>query len=245
MRFLYEEPAICHKGALIIGDTHFGIEDKMARKGIRQNDISVMLADKIKFLIKKTNSNKLIILGDVKDNILSVDETTRKILSGLSDVVEVIVVKGNHDGGIEAAPNIKVIPPAGFVYEGLGLIHGHAFPSEELMQCDYLISAHQHIQFDFHDRNKTHVRKIWAVLNANKEAISKRYGIFNEKIKLILMPSFNVLVGKSLKHPGDEHLGPLFENKLFKWEHAILYGMDGVCFGELKNINELITNGTK
>ena len=45
-----------------------------------------------------------------------------------------IIVKGNHDGGIEQFINAEIIPAEGFVYEKLGLLHGHSWPKSELME---------------------------------------------------------------------------------------------------------------
>ena len=234
MYFLYNEPAMFHKGALIIGDTHFGIEERLTKDGIYQKNITEMMFEKVVELITQTNAKKLIILGDVKENILTLDEKTKTVLERLSELVEVIIVKGNHDGGIEQVKSIRVEPSHGFVYEGLGLVHGHAFPDEKIMQCDYLISAHQHIQYDFFDKNKKqHTEKIWAILSPSSNEIKKHYKKFNKKIKLILMPPFNFLVGRSITKSQKESLGPLFNNKLFKLDHEIIYRLDGICVGKI------------
>ena len=80
MRFLYNSPAIFHKGALIIGDTHFGIEERLRKQGIHYANISEQILEKILLLIKRTKAKKLIMLGDVKENITSVDDLTKKSL---------------------------------------------------------------------------------------------------------------------------------------------------------------------
>ncbi|MDO8554099.1 MAG: metallophosphoesterase [Candidatus Micrarchaeota archaeon] len=235
MRFITNEPAIFHKNALIIGDTHFGIEDKLRLKGIYQNNFTDLMVDRIKKLIKMTKAKKLIILGDVKENITIVDEKTKQTIEELEKIVEITIVRGNHDGGIETVCK-DVKPSEGYIYENLGLIHGHSWPSEEIMNCDYLISAHQHPQIEFIDKSgKRHVETAWLVLPANKTNLKKFYKKFNEKMQLILLPSFNPLAGKTLKYDDNEHLGPLFKNKLFKYNDAISYRLDGVCIGKLKN----------
>ncbi len=237
MRFLYNQPAIFHKGALIIGDTHFGIEERLRKQGIHYSNISEQILEKVISLIKKTKAKKLILLGDVKENITSVDDITKKIFETLQKKIEVIVVRGNHDGGIETiCDNIK--PSSGFVYESLALIHGNAWPAAELMQCRYLVSAHQHPQIELKDSlGKIYAKPAWLILPVAKSKIKIFYK-FNKKIQLILIPAFNPLVGKTLKLSAEKHLGPLLSNKLFKLNDAIVYQLNGTSLGKLKNLGD-------
>ena len=236
MRFITNEPALFHKGALIIGDTHFGIEEKLKTRGIYNDKFTELILEKIKKLIRMTKAKRLIILGDVKDKITFVDEKTKYVFKELEQLIEITVVRGNHDGGIETICK-DVKPSEGFAYNELGLIHGHSWPSEEVMQCAQIVSAHQHPQIEFIDKSgKRHFESAWIVIPANKLQIKKFYKKFNEKICLILMPPFNPIAGKTLNYDEKEHLGPLFNNKLFKYNDAISYRLSGVCIGKLKNI---------
>lgn len=233
MRFITNEPAMFHKGALIIGDTHFGIEERLKQRGIHNDQFTEMMVEKINKLIMMTKAKKLIILGDVKDNITTVDEKTKTAMQQLQEIIEVTVVRGNHDGGIEnVCKNVQ--PSEGYVYQGLGLVHGHSWPSEDILQCDYVVSAHQHPQIEFIDKSgKRHTETAWLIFPPSKTDIKKKYKKFNEKLQLILMPPFNPLAGKTLKYDEKKHLGPLFKNKLFKYNDAISYRLNGVCIGKL------------
>ena len=54
------------------------------------------------------------------------------------------------------------------------------------------------------------------ILGVTQPVISKYLSEnYDEKIKLILMPPFNFLVGRSITKSQKESLGPLFNNKLF------------------------------
>src|SRR3989339_571780 len=150
MRFIYNAPAIIYKRTLIIGDTHFGMERKLERKGIHAGDFSEKLFSKIKKLIIKHKIIRLIFLGDIKDDITTCDEKTKDIISKLQLLADVIIIRGNHDGGIEHT-GAQIIDSGGFVYGNLGLAHGHAWPSEKLLQCDYLVIAHSHPMASFED----------------------------------------------------------------------------------------------
>lgn len=236
MRFLYDEPAMFHKGALLIGDTHFGIEQRLEQKGVYYSSMSRHILAKTISLIKRTKARRLILLGDVKENITAVDSVTESIFEKLRKRIPVTVVRGNHDGGIERICE-DVKPADGFVYYGLGLLHGNAWPAEELMSTEYIISAHQHPQIEFKDRSgRFHREAAWFVLQPNKTKIKKYYRDFNEKIQLILLPAFNPLVGKTIKLNVEAHLGPLHYNNLFKLNDALVYRLNGTCLGRLKDI---------
>lgn len=238
MRFVYGEPAVLHKGALILGDTHFGIEQKLERKGVHYSGISDHVLQKLLSLIKRTGAKRLIILGDVKENITGVDWMTRNIFARLQKQIHVTVVRGNHDGGIEQI--CKDTKPAdGYVYGELGLLHGNAWPAAELMRTGYIISAHQHPQIEIRDRSgKIYKEPAWFVLPPHRTKIKSYYGAFNEKTKLVLMPAFNPLVGNAMKLNVAEHLGPLLYNKLFKLNDALVYRLNGACLGKLKSIGD-------
>lgn len=239
MQFLYNAPAIIHKGALIIGDTHFGIEKRLRQRGISSNDFSLRIAEKIIAIANENKAKRIIILGDLKEDIAYVDAFTRDAVNKLIDAnLHISVVRGNHDGGIEEFENkIEIISPEGFVYEKLGLIHGHSWPSEECMRADYLIAAHQHPQIRFIDSSgKKHVEPVWLVSEPNEKIISSYFKKFNNKIKLIMMPAFNPLVGTVIKTDVFSVLGPVLNNKLFKWNDALVYRLNGVAVGNISDV---------
>ena len=238
MKFLYNAPAILHKGAIIIGDTHFGMERKLARKGIHDEQFSLKLFFRLKELVVRYKAKRVIFLGDVKEDITTLDKKTEDVLARLSLLCEIIIVRGNHDGGIERCGCAKVIPSEGYVYEGLGLAHGHSWPAKTLMECDYLLMGHQHPMFAIRDRlGKKHTEPVWVVAQPDKEKISEHYKIFNKKIRLILIPAFNPLVGSSINVTAEVRLGPVLNNKLFKLNSALILRLDGTRLGKLENIS--------
>ncbi|MEK6982792.1 MAG: metallophosphoesterase [Candidatus Micrarchaeota archaeon] len=231
MRFLHGYPAILHQGALIIGDTHFGIERKLQKKGIYYNNLSETIFEKIKLLLKKTNAKKLIILGDVKDEISFVDSVTKNILLELEKICELTIVRGNHDGGIEMICK-NVMPSEGYIYKGLGLLHGNAWPDKNLMECNYIVVAHEHPIIKLVDRlEKIHFKETWIVCKINQDTAKNQYKKYNKKIKLIVMPAFNSLVGSAKNIRAKEHLGPLLKNNIFDVDNAEIYNLDGNLLG--------------
>ncbi|VVC04541.1 Calcineurin-like phosphoesterase superfamily domain protein [Candidatus Bilamarchaeum dharawalense] len=249
MKILYNAPAILHKGALIVGDTHFGMEWKLRQRGVYDEQFSTRLFSKLKELIVDHKVKTLILLGDVKEDITMLDRTTEEILAKLSMLCKVIIVRGNHDGGIDAinsgslerravqghGGNAEVKAASGFVYEKLGLIHGHSWPAEELMGCSHLIMGHQHPMISITDAfGKKRSEPVWVVAKPDVEVIKKRYGKFNKKIKLILMPAFNPVIGTPINIDDKTKFGPLINNKLFKLNDALVFRLNGICLGKLK-----------
>jgi len=234
MKFIYNAPALLIKKTLIVGDTHFGMERKLRAKGIFDESFSMRLFLKLEEVIAKHKVEHVIFLGDVKEEITIVDKKTEEVLIKLSKICKVTVVRGNHDGGIEKIKEIEIFPAEGFVFENLGLLHGHSWPSDELMQCEYLVMGHQHPMISSTDTiGKKHSEPVWIIAEPDKEKIKERYKKFNEKIKLILLPAFNPLVGFPINFSKKDQLGPLLNNKLFKLDHAIIFLLDGTCLGKL------------
>lgn len=232
IKFLYNAPAILIKDTIIVGDTHFGMENKLRRKGIYDDGFSMRLLEKIKDLIKTHKAKKIIFLGDVKEDITYIDEKTRKILIEIKKISEIKIIKGNHDGGIEEFLGIEIFD--GLLFENLGLVHGHAWPKEEIFQAQYLVVGHQHPLLEKLDNfGKKHTEPVWIFADPNPNEIQKHYTKFNEKIKLILMPAFNPLVGFPINSRGKNRFGPILNNNLFKLEDALVFGLDGTCLGLL------------
>lgn len=237
MRFLYNAPAILHRKAIIVGDTHFGMEQRLRRRGIYDEGFSERLFQKLKALVAEHGAERVIFLGDVKDEITMLDRRTEDILSRLSMLCKVTVVRGNHDGGIERSGAVEVEPAGGIVFGGLGLVHGHSWPDDALMGCKHIVMGHQHPMISIRDAfGKAHREAAWIIAPGDEGSLAARYKGFDRSIRLILMPAFNPLVGSTLNHDEKEHLGPLLNNKLFKLDDAIVFRLDGTCLGKFENI---------
>lgn len=235
LKFLYNKPAILYKSAFIIGDTHFGIEERLKEKGINL-DFSKILLEKLKKDFNETDAEKIIILGDAKHKITGIDYQTENILEELNNFCDLTIVKGNHDGELEDL-GLKIIPPSGFVFKDLGLIHGHTWPSEEVMNAKYLVMAHQHPLYEFKDKfGNRKSEPVFIFANPNLRALKKHFRSFNEEIQCILIPAYNPLIGSSF-NISERKLGPIFYNNLFKWNSIMVYNTKGVllrCFNGKK-----------
>jgi metallophosphoesterase superfamily enzyme len=257
MRFLHGVPALIIGDALIVADVHSGIEERLNKGGSRVSGITGGMRDELSSLLSETGASRLIVLGDAKEEIIGISEQTMQFYSSLSEQARVTVLKGNHDGGLEriASERLEVKddevlfePDAGKKAKKLsfGLCHGHAWPPEQLMKCDFLVIAHQHPQIEISEKprksglrqadfNYSHREQAWLIAEPDWKKLPSRYPGANKAIKLVIVPSFNPLVGSGRAGTG-RGLGPLLKNNIFKLGHAKAYRLDGTCLGKLSDL---------
>jgi len=61
-------------------------------------------------------------------------------------VSNIQIILGNHDGNLEPLlpETVKITAPTGASFGDVGLLHGHAWPAPELLECKSLVTAHAH-----------------------------------------------------------------------------------------------------
>jgi len=236
MKFVSGAEAAIVKDSLVISDLHLGMEQELFRRGIRIGDFTDYLIDKTLLLLRETRCKNLIILGDIKENVVSLEGEVRRYFDSVLPHASVTVCKGNHDGNIERISGISVAPPEGIMLHGIGMLHGHAWPAPELMECRTILMGHNHPQLTFFDGGKKEPHPVWVFCGQEKPSIRKKYPSYNNDLKLVLMPSFNPLLGNDIERFGG--LGPVFRNKLFKWNTAIVYTLHGTRLGKVEEITK-------
>ena len=226
---------------IIASDLHFGIESEMLRSGIWVPNRSQKRTERMLKIIKDTDAKRLVLLGDVKHKVPFSNFQERKDLntffSEVCNMVEVSIVPGNHDGGLQdlAPTQVNFYPSKGFILGGVGMHHGHAWPSKELMECKILVMGHNHPVLAFRDRvGKLQKEPCWV----RAPMIShKRYD--NIPDTLIISPAFAELAGRSINKKPLTGLGPLIKNGLVDLEKARIESLEGLDFGELKYLTDL------
>jgi metallophosphoesterase superfamily enzyme len=152
-------------------------------------------------------------------------------------VDEIHLVKGNHDGDLEAwvpyRRHLTIHDGRGMRLGGLGLYHGHTWPLREAVEAEYLVLAHNHPSVEFTDRLGHRLREpAWVRARLVRELASERFGEADPEV--IMMPPFNeLLVGTPLNRPGFPGLGPLLARGLVDLENAEVYLVDGIHLGKL------------
>ncbi|MBN3037489.1 MAG: metallophosphoesterase [Candidatus Diapherotrites archaeon] len=184
-KVLWNEPALLlDDKALVIGDLHIGLESSLSRKGVRLGSNTRRMLAHARRLVRETGAEDLIILGDLKERIGAVSaQEAREVpafLHSIAKEVNVVIVLGNHDAGLgPLLSGFETHPPSGFLYGKHLLIHGNAKPNRSFLeQCDDVIASHWHPVINF----RAGQEKVWV-----QAVVAKK--------KLLIMPSFNNLLG--------------------------------------------------
>ncbi len=209
--------------AVVIADLHIGYEDALRKEGISVPDATKKMIERIRKLITEKEAKRLIILGDVKHSIGECSKI--KELEKLG--VELDIVKGNHDGGIEEILDANIYPAWGFRIGDYGFIHGHSWPSEEVMSSKYVFMGHLHPEIELRDSvGKIHRYPCHLVGELTPEGKEK----YKSNAKIFVLAAFNPLVGSSLADP----LGPLMKNKII--DDFDVYLLNGTYLGKMEGI---------
>lgn len=248
MKNITDQPALVlddiEYKTLVVADLHLGLEYEIYKKGISIPSRIEKQKTKILKLIEKTDVKRLVLLGDVKHNVPQMSFNERKKLPGffqqLSEKIKVWIIKGNHDGNIEDIANCaKIFPSSGTKIDKYYLMHGQAWPSADICDCEELIMGHLHPAISFKDRlGYTSKLSCWLKATTNNEKIKERFK--NEKINLknaTVMPAFNDLItGRPLNTDESKGLGPITTNKIIEIDESEVQLLDGTYLGKIKDL---------
>lgn len=241
--FVKGSPALLidRERVLVVGDLHIGMHLKLRESGIYFQNATERMAKSLLEAYENSGARSVVLLGDVKESITSpkfAEYRELKLFFDRLSGVEMRIVKGNHDGGLE-----RVLKNMGFSIpverevriNGIALTHGNSWPSAIAMRCRYIVVGHGHYALM---RNGVR-EKIWLVSKVTKKA-SKRYAHYNKNAILMVAPSFNSLItGSALSDRAEGYL-PLLKNGFFDFKSSRVYGLNGKLEGR---VGKLIGDG--
>lgn len=251
---------------LLISDIHLGFEEDLAdNRGVHFPPQHPVIFERIERLVKKHSISHLFIIGDVKHTIL-VDnyynwEILPEFMETLAKHLEITVIPGNHDGDLKAVlpRNVKITDVHGILMgpkkDQIGLLHGHSWPSAEVLDAKIIVIGHNHPTIRrFRDASVPEIgrysRRRYAgtvpvVLKSklDKNCVRRALGILevpsDDESVLITLPSFNELLsGVSINYPKSEFQGPLFENHCANLLDSGVFSVDGIFLGSVKWLRE-------
>ncbi len=129
---------------------------------------------------------------------------------------------------------------------GLGLCHGHAWPSEEVMAQPVVAMGHNHpaVLLPAGLPGENHLLQCWVRAPFNDRA-RKRYPVAHGE--LWVMPAFVEKAGRAVNRPRTRHkgtgtrgLGPLLANGLIDWDSATVTTLDAVELGTVGELTETL-----
>ena len=234
--------------ALVVADLHLGIESQLASRGVVLPSQIPGSKELLLKLIDQENPNRLIFLGDVKHNVPTATWQEWRDLpaffEALAKQTDVEIVKGNHDGGIEGMvpPGVKIWGARGLVLgkrKRVGLLHGHTWPSPELLNTELIVAAHNHPAVEFRDElGGRAIEPVWLRCELEPSRLPKKLldAVRGKPPELLIMPAFGSLVGGAAinRTMPQELLGPIF--RAARIGDAQIYLLDGTHLGKVRDM---------
>lgn len=259
---------------LVIADLHIGWEVVLSQQGIHIPSQTSKLVQKLEEVVRASSPTELVILGDVKHAVAKVEfEEWRDVPEFLEKAMKLVpvvkVVPGNHDGNLEPLTprEIEILPSSGMkASEDVALVHGHAWPSPELLSSPTLIMGHVHPVVMFTDPlGLRAVKQVWIKANCDTmnlaRALLKHQSVkierpteveFRERFKTeprtskcIILPCFNDFIGgQSVNRKGswsksrlkEEYIGPILRSQSIDLENAEVHMLDGTFLGRVSQL---------
>jgi putative SbcD/Mre11-related phosphoesterase len=237
---VYGHRALSLGKTLVVADLHIGIEHELRGRGVSVPSQVHAIKRSLFSIIERTTPKELIILGDVKHNIPSTSlqeyREVPQLFDYLSDLVEITIVKGNHDGNLE-----KLLPDYPILdyleREGVLLAHGHAWIKAKNVDANFVVLAHSHPAVAFVDQFSRTIKEPAWIKGRFNENILNHYRVRNIP-EFIVMPAFNPLItGMPFnRNSKKELLGPYFRSGVIDLESAHAYLLDGTDLGEISGL---------
>jgi len=252
IRLVPDEPAIVVKTGgekvLVVADLHLGIEGELAKEGISLPSQTPKVRRRLLRLVEEFGPDRLILLGDVKHGIpVASWQEWRELpalLEELAEQTRVEIVPGNHDGDIEGMipKGVALRSVKGATVGGsIGLFHGHAWPSPEVMRCRTLVMGHAHPAVEIRNRYGGRIiEPVWLKVGLDISKLPDELKVGKDQ-KLIVMPAFGEMVGGApvnRKMP-EELIGPIFRSGAADVREAEVYLLDGTPLGKVKDLREI------
>lgn len=203
------------------------------------------IGDRLIDLARAQGAGTLVIAGDVKHPIVGTPPALRPLLFDffarlLEEGLRVEVVLGNHDPGLarHLPREVEVHPATGVVRDGVGIFHGHRWPSDEVLGARRWVTGHLHPGYRFaptaeHPDGK---RPCWIRAKFRTPLTAPEVGGRRRPAvrELIVLPPFNPLAGLEALNRERPARGRTFLYRRFLAKGVVrAYLLDGTDLGVL------------
>ncbi len=228
--------------ALVVADYHAGIERGLRRQGVELSSDADARRERLLALLDRTDPDRLVVLGDLAHAIGDPEGAESEELTDLLDAVAVPVtlVKGNHDGDLEPFlkefEGITVTPSHGTRIGPVGFVHGHTWPSPDVLRADVLCVGHEHPVVRLEDEvGGTRVERAWLRGGLDAEPFEAFHDLgLDVRGDLVVFPAFNDRSGGTwVNVQGQEFLSPFLPDGLAGGE---AYLLDGTRLGNYRRV---------
>lgn len=231
---------------ICVGDLHVGLESELRSHGVFLPSQTARMEKELVSL--SPGRDRLVLLGDIKNKVpgsthQEYAELPRFFRTMMRHYSEVDVVRGNHDTYIEEflPEGVTVHPSTGLRIDDVGFVHGHTWPSPEVMAARTLIIGHNHPTIALEDSLGNISKEPCWVRFKIKEG-NGRYMEVPEEV--IMVPAFNRSLGGSpINIEKGKMLGPLFSEGMVDIRKARVYLPDGIYLGQVGSL--MVRGGTR
>jgi len=234
--------------ALVVADIHLGLGASSERPLGPPEGAADRLADTLVELARRSRADTVIVAGDAKHPIVGTPPSLRPVVFDffselLRAGLEVELVLGNHDVGIvrHLPREVVVHPASGVVRSGIGIFHGHRWPSNTVLRAPKLVAGHLHPGFRFAPTplDVEGKRRCWVRVErappppTRRSRRSRRHAEIRAR-EIVILPAFNPLAGtESLNRERPARSRSFLYRRFLATGTARAYLLDGTDLGEL------------
>jgi metallophosphoesterase superfamily enzyme len=227
---------------VVIADLHLGLAEGARSLPPPPEADPRRLADSLIGIVRSEDARRVVVAGDVKHPIVGTPKALRPVVFDffahlLSEGVAAEVVLGNHDVGLvpHLPKEVLVHPARGMVRDGVGVFHGHRWPSDEVLASDRLVAGHLHPGYRFAPSGASPSGKLacWVRAEFPSAAPNARPRKFAAR-ELVVLPAFHPLAGREALNRQKPRRSRSFLFRRFLGEGAArAYLLDGTDVGPI------------
>ncbi len=201
------DPGSGGRVTLLLADLHLGLGASRDRPAGPPEASGPVLAERLVGLARTARAGRILIAGDVKHPIVGAPPPLRSVIFDFFSVLlreglEVDVVLGNHDVGLARLlpREVGVHSAAGVVRDGVGVFHGHCWPSNRILRAPRLVVGHLHPGFRLAPSPDDPLgkRRCWVRVEfpspPKPDRRRRRHALVRAR-ELIVLPAFNPIAG--------------------------------------------------
>lgn len=236
---------------LVVADLHLGLAVLESGDRAPPEGSTELLLEELLDTAHRARADSVVVAGDAKHPILGTPPRLRPVLfeffaevlrAGLS----VELVLGNHDVGItrHLPAEVEVRPAAGVVRAGVGIFHGHRWPSNQVLRASRLVTGHLHPGYRLaptpeepEGKHRCWVRVVVPPRPDRKSRRRRRHGPIRAR-EIVVLPAFHPLAGTEALNRRRPSLSRSFLfHRFLTLGEARAFLFDGTDLGPLPTID--------
>jgi putative SbcD/Mre11-related phosphoesterase len=232
--------------ALVVADYHAGIEAGLRyERGVELDSAAAERRDRLLALCDRIDPDRVVVLGDLVHRIGDPAHDEHDEVGALLDALDrrnvpVTLTPGNHDGGVADAygDRIEVTDAAGWRRGDVGFLHGHTWPTREVLSAGTVCMGHEHPTVRLADEvGGGRAEKAWLRGRLRAAPFADHFGDGVDAWTdpgLVVVPAFNDRSGGTwVNVDGQSFLSPFLPEALVEGE---AYLLDGTRLGSYRRV---------